>query len=69
MTSIFKMLVGPYANKRSEIDNESGKLPKRFYFFFYVWVGKMVPLPLQMYPRSSLTIFRADDSVLNDTKR
>ena len=33
MTSIFKMLVGPYANKRSEIDNESGKLPKRFYFF------------------------------------
>ena len=68
MTSIFKMLVGPYANKRSEIDNESGNFLSVF-IFFYGWVGKMVPLPLQMYPRSSLTIFRADDLVLNDTKR
>ena len=29
----------------------------------------MVSLPLQMYPRPSLTISRADDSVLNDTKK
>ena len=33
-----------------------------------LWVGKMIPLLLQMSPRPSLTISRADDTVLNFTK-
>ena len=35
----------------------------------FLWVGKVVPLLLQMSPRPSLTVFKANDSVLNDTKK
>ena len=34
---------GHTRNKRSEIDNESGKLPKRFYFFFIYGLRKWFP--------------------------
>ena len=48
------------------MDNESGKSPS---ISLFLWVGKVVPLLLQMSPRPSLTVFKANDSVWNDTKK
>ena len=53
--------------KRSETDNESGRFSKRFFFFFMGWESGS--LLLQMSRRPSLTVFKANDSVLNDTKK
>ena len=55
-------------NNESKVDSIISPTPV-YLIFFYLWVGKMVSLPLQMYPRTSLKIFRANDSVLNDNKR